>query len=76
MPLDYFLWSYLKALIYTDRPFSFDALEDNIEAFIRGILAERLPYNQTSAKRENDKSVSAFVRGMGITQKKIVSIVF
>ena len=30
-PLDYFLWSYVYAHIYTDKPASIDALEDNIE---------------------------------------------
>ena len=32
-PLDYFLWGYVKAHVYTDKPASIDALEDNIEAF-------------------------------------------
>ena len=34
-PLDYFLWGYVKAHVYTDKPASIDALEDNIEAFVR-----------------------------------------
>ena len=34
-PLDYFLWVYGEAHIYTDKPASIGALEDNIEAFIR-----------------------------------------
>ena len=40
--LDYFLWDYVKAHVYTDKPASIDALEDNIEAFIREIPAEML----------------------------------
>ena len=42
MPLDYFLWGYVKIHVYTDKPASIDALEDNIEAFIREIPAEML----------------------------------
>ena len=41
-PLDYFLWGYVKAYVYTDRPASIDALEDNIEGFIRAIPTEML----------------------------------
>ena len=42
MPLDYFSWDCVKAYVYTDKPASIDALEDNIEAFIRKIRAEML----------------------------------
>ena len=31
MPLDYFLWGHVKAHVYTDKPASIDALEDNAE---------------------------------------------
>ena len=41
-PLDYVLWGYVKAHIYTDKPASIDALADNIEVFIREIPAEML----------------------------------
>ena len=41
-PLDHFLWGCVKAHIYTDNSASIDALEDNIEAFIREISAEML----------------------------------
>ena len=41
-PLDYFLWAYVKAHVYTDKTASIDSLEDNIEAFIREIPAEML----------------------------------
>ena len=40
--LDYFLWGYIKAHVYTDKPASTDALEDNIEAFIREIPFKKL----------------------------------
>ena len=42
MPLDYFLWGYVKAHAYTDKSSSIDALEDNIEPFIRDIPTEIL----------------------------------
>ncbi|GFU04663.1 uncharacterized protein TNCV_4377281 [Trichonephila clavipes] len=29
-PLDYFLWSYVKSLVYADKPQTLDHLEDNI----------------------------------------------
>ncbi|GFY06614.1 putative transposable element [Trichonephila clavipes] len=29
-PLDYFLWGYVKSLVYADKPQTFDHLEDNI----------------------------------------------
>ena len=41
-PSGYFLWGYFKAHVYTDKPASTDALEDNIEAFIPEIPAETL----------------------------------
>ena len=41
-PIDYFLWGYVKTHAYADKPVSIDALEDNIEALIRAILAEIL----------------------------------
>ncbi|GFS93229.1 DUF4817 domain-containing protein [Trichonephila clavipes] len=33
-PLDYFLWSYVKALVYADKPQTLDHLEDNIRRVI------------------------------------------
>ena len=40
--LNYFLWDYVKAHAYTDKPPSIDSVQDNIEAFIRKIPAEML----------------------------------
>ena len=42
MPVDYFLWGYVKAHVYKDKPASIDSLEDNIEAYIREIRAGML----------------------------------
>ncbi|CAD6993438.1 unnamed protein product [Ceratitis capitata] len=41
-PLDYFVWDYVKFNVYTGKPASIDALEDNIEALIRELPAEML----------------------------------
>ena len=49
-PLDYFLWGYVKANVYRDKPASIDALEANIHAFIREIpadMCERVCQNWT-----------------------------
>ncbi|XP_054744546.1 uncharacterized protein LOC129248965 [Anastrepha obliqua] len=41
-PLDNFLWGYVKAHVYSDKPASINALEDNIKAFVCEILAKTL----------------------------------
>ena len=41
-PLDYFLWGYVKAHVYTDKLASIDALEGKIETFIREMPADML----------------------------------
>ena len=33
-PLDYFLWGYVKSVLYTDKPETIDTLEDTIRHFI------------------------------------------
>ncbi|GFW60531.1 transposable element Tc3 transposase [Trichonephila clavipes] len=38
-PLDYFLWGYVKSLVYADKPQTLDHLEDNI----RRVIADTLP---------------------------------
>ncbi|GFW02369.1 DUF4817 domain-containing protein [Trichonephila clavipes] len=41
-PLDYFLWVYVKALVYADKPQTLDHLEDNIRRVIAGIRPQML----------------------------------
>ncbi|GFV45365.1 transposable element Tc3 transposase [Trichonephila clavipes] len=36
-PLDYFLWGYVKSLVYVDKPQTLDHLEDNIRCVIADI---------------------------------------
>ncbi|GFW53757.1 DUF4817 domain-containing protein [Trichonephila clavipes] len=50
-PLDYFLWSYVKSLVYADNPQTLDHLEDNIRrviADIRPQMLEKVIENWTS----------------------------
>ncbi|GFV59910.1 guanylate cyclase 32E [Trichonephila clavipes] len=50
-PLDYFLWGYVKSLVYVDKPQTLDHLEDNIRrvvADIRPQMLEKIIENWTS----------------------------
>ncbi|GFS81773.1 putative transposable element [Trichonephila clavipes] len=50
-PLDYFLWGYVKSLVYTDKPQTHDHLIDNIRrviADIRPQMLEKVIENWTS----------------------------
>ncbi|GFT73413.1 putative DD41D transposase [Trichonephila clavipes] len=41
-PLDYFLWGYVKSLVYADKPQTLDHLEDNIRRVIADIPPQML----------------------------------
>ncbi|GFT42554.1 transposable element Tc3 transposase [Trichonephila clavipes] len=41
-PLDYFLWVYVKSLVYADKPQTLDHLEDNIRCVIADIRPQML----------------------------------
>ncbi|GFX46823.1 putative DD41D transposase [Trichonephila clavipes] len=41
-PLDYFLWGYVKSLVYADKPQTLDHLEDNIRRLIADIWPQML----------------------------------
>ncbi|GFS54097.1 putative LOC100569746 [Trichonephila clavipes] len=50
-PLDYFLWGYVKSLVYADKPQTLDRLEDNIRrviADVRPQMLEKVIENWTS----------------------------
>ncbi|GFY20020.1 DUF4817 domain-containing protein [Trichonephila clavipes] len=50
-PLDYFLWGYVKSLVYAHKPQTLDHLEDNIRrviADIRPQMLEKVIENWTS----------------------------
>ncbi|GFW62517.1 tc3a_0 protein [Trichonephila clavipes] len=47
-PLDYFLWGYVKSLVYADKPQTLEHLEDNIRrviAYIRPQMLEKFIQN-------------------------------
>ncbi|GFY15519.1 transposable element Tc1 transposase [Trichonephila clavipes] len=51
IPLDYFLWGYVKSLVYADKPQTLDHLEDNIRRVIADIwpqMLEKVIENWTS----------------------------
>ncbi|GFT32494.1 putative transposable element [Trichonephila clavipes] len=51
-PLDYFLWGYVKSLVYADKPQTLEHLEDNIRrviADIRPQMLEKVIQNWTSS---------------------------
>ena len=53
-PLDYFLWGYVKSLVYADKPATIDALEANIVRVLRDIrpaVLEKVAKNWTSSMR-------------------------
>ncbi|GFV48899.1 transposable element Tc3 transposase [Trichonephila clavipes] len=41
-PLDYFLWGYVKKLVYADKPQTLDHLKDNIRRVIADIRPQIL----------------------------------
>ncbi|GFU00500.1 histone-lysine N-methyltransferase SETMAR [Trichonephila clavipes] len=50
-PLDYFLWGYVKSLVYADKPQTLEHLEDNIRRVIADIwpqMLEKVIENWTS----------------------------
>ncbi|GFY16293.1 putative LOC100569746 [Trichonephila clavipes] len=50
-PLDYFLWGYVKSLVYADKPQTLDHLENNIRSVIADIrpqMLEKVIENWTS----------------------------
>ncbi|GFX31160.1 transposable element Tc3 transposase [Trichonephila clavipes] len=51
VPLDYFLWGYVKSLVHADKPQTLDHLKDNIRrviADIRPQMLEKVIENWTS----------------------------
>ncbi|GFU55768.1 uncharacterized protein TNCV_2969371 [Trichonephila clavipes] len=60
-PLDYFLWGYVKSLVYADKPQTLDHLEDNIRrviADIRPQMLEKVIENWTSRLTTSEPSVA------------------
>ncbi|GFW89174.1 putative DD41D transposase [Trichonephila clavipes] len=52
-PLDYFLWGYVKSLVYADKPQTLDHLEDNIRRVIADVqpqMLEKVIENRTTSE--------------------------
>ncbi|GFX28363.1 uncharacterized protein TNCV_596761 [Trichonephila clavipes] len=47
-PLDYFLWGYVKSLVYADKPQTLDHLEDNIRRVIADIRPQTECWKKSS----------------------------
>lgn len=43
-PLDYFLWGYVKSLVYANKPATLDALENNIRVAIGAVTPQMLDH--------------------------------
>ncbi|GFV56397.1 uncharacterized protein TNCV_855502 [Trichonephila clavipes] len=79
-PLDYFLWGYVKSLVYADKPQTLDHLEDNIRrviADIRPQMLEKVIENWTSrldyirasrGRNEAAERLLHFSARLGLTQ--------
>ncbi|GFU19586.1 hypothetical protein TNCV_21591 [Trichonephila clavipes] len=52
-PLDYFLWGYVKSLVYADKPQTLDHLEDNI----RRVTADIRPQMLEKSHRKLDVQI-------------------
>ncbi|GFX29208.1 HSF_DOMAIN domain-containing protein [Trichonephila clavipes] len=52
-PLDYFLWGYVKSLVYADKPQTLDHLEDNIRRVIADIRPQMLEKEFSNENSEN-----------------------
>ncbi|GFV55842.1 uncharacterized protein TNCV_3321311 [Trichonephila clavipes] len=59
-PLDFFLWGYVKSLVYADKPQTLDHLEDNI----RRVIADTRPHLLEKVI-ENWTSRLDYIRGNG-----------
>ncbi|GFV69886.1 putative DD41D transposase [Trichonephila clavipes] len=58
-PLDYFLWGYVKSLVYADKPQTLDHLEDNSRRVIADIRPEMLEKSSKIGRPDWTTSKSA-----------------
>ncbi|GFW39139.1 DUF4817 domain-containing protein [Trichonephila clavipes] len=59
-PLDYFLWSYVKSLVYADKPQTLDHLEDNIRR-----ISRHCDLSPTRLYPEDPNSAEVWKEGLG-----------
>ncbi|GFU98710.1 hypothetical protein TNCV_3197281 [Trichonephila clavipes] len=62
--LDYFLWGYVKSLVYADKPQTLDHLEDNI----RHVIADIRPQMLEKSHRKLDVQI-------GLTSEPAVAVI-
>ncbi|GFS68816.1 putative DD41D transposase [Trichonephila clavipes] len=55
-PLDYFMWGYVKSLVYADKPQTLDYLEDNI----RRVIADIRPQMLEKSHRKLDVQIGLY----------------
>ncbi|GFY24427.1 uncharacterized protein TNCV_1014751 [Trichonephila clavipes] len=67
-PLDYFLWGYVKSLVYADKPQTLDHLEDNI----RRIIADIRPQMLEKSHRKLDVRLDYIRASRGSPMPKII----
>ncbi|GFV09587.1 uncharacterized protein TNCV_3159841 [Trichonephila clavipes] len=75
-PLDYFLWGYVKSLVYADRPQTLDHLEDNIRRVLSDIrpqMLEKVIENWTSRLDYIRASRGSPTRGLMATDLVILN---
>ncbi|GFY26042.1 putative transposable element [Trichonephila clavipes] len=75
-PLDYFLWGYVKSLVYADKPQTFDHLEDNIRrviADIRPHMLEKVIENRTSRLTTSEPAVAVICQKSYLNQPSLQS---
>ncbi|GFX59045.1 retrovirus-related Pol polyprotein from transposon 17.6 [Trichonephila clavipes] len=80
-PLDYFLWGYVKSLVYADKPQTLDHLEDNIRRVIADIRPQmlkkvienwtsRLDYIRASRGSHMPEIIFKITKGLRVTQEE------
>ncbi|GFX64570.1 transposable element Tc3 transposase [Trichonephila clavipes] len=77
-PLDYFLWGYVKSLVYVDKPQTLDHLEDNIRrviADIRPQMLEKVIENWTSRldyiRASHDSHIPEIIFKIGVACRSL-----
>ncbi|GFX71695.1 uncharacterized protein TNCV_4131411 [Trichonephila clavipes] len=67
-PLDYFLWGYVKSLVYADKPQTLDHLEDNI----RRVIADIRPQMLEKSHRKSNVQIDYIRASRGSPMPEII----
>ncbi|GFU59872.1 hypothetical protein TNCV_4726391 [Trichonephila clavipes] len=71
-PLDYFLWGYVKSLVYADKPQTLDHLEDNI----RCVIADVRPIFRIKISCESNNTSLFYCNLKFYTCKKNILLIY